>query len=648
MTTARTSGWGRGSTVTKKTGPKFKIVLAAWKAADELAALVGQEGQPYGKCPLHLALSEALPEVAGERSKYVNALALTTTDSGTIFRGEWRTREQAAKRVARRRWRTRDHLWASYTAILKALDYTKAKTTTTTTEASGLTTKETEMTTTTWTRPKITTKTTNAALIEHVRQAEDRIKALGIDTALGEREEKTLQRVAHKLQTLKKDLRSLLTALCDRIAKQEAEASKNDQQDWPCAAPQSLGDEAAWQSFAATEGVVDQAKRVLASEGGGHFHGAAKLIAEKVMELAKQEEEAPALVTPINTTVYRASPEGEWISTERASCEECGAEGWRGDFPDQGGIVHYEGKLTCDPCWDSSQEKGTSGGVCPNCETWQSDPGADCLHCASLQEEVRVCEEYALGRATVNYCPDCRADVTGHKRELMLENGTKCHGCGYTVGQEPLPLEPLLPKVGPMMRISEAAREAAQRVEEETPSNPPSEQEELAGRLATTLETLLPGDPWEDDEVGKALDAKRDAWVAESKRKAQAATTTAPPAAKTKAKAKAAPKAKAKAKGAPKRLLVQDDPQEAYAPHLETKARVYFMIDPSGSTTVTSTGITYKTPRKAGVAAGVWPVDRLQTWRILRYTGHNGEERLVDELRTTPNGYTLSKKAKKA
>ena len=58
--------------------------------------------------------------------------------------------------------------------------------------------------------------------------------------------------------------------------------------------------------------------------------------------------------TTINTTVYRVDSNGrEALSTERATCAACGAEGWRGDWPEQGGIVPDPargGRLYCDDC----------------------------------------------------------------------------------------------------------------------------------------------------------------------------------------------------------------------------------------------------------------------------------------------------------
>lgn len=44
-------------------------------------------------------------------------------------------------------------------------------------------------------------------------------------------------------------------------------------------------------------------------------------------------------------------------STEPATCAECGADGLRGDFPDQGGIVpDASGRLVCDGCADVTLE----------------------------------------------------------------------------------------------------------------------------------------------------------------------------------------------------------------------------------------------------------------------------------------------------
>jgi hypothetical protein len=33
---------------------------------------------------------------------------------------------------------------------------------------------------------------------------------------------------------------------------------------------------------------------------------------------------------------------------------------------------------------------------------------------------------------TTHYCPRCPPDMNGSRRSLLLELGTKCHGCGYT------------------------------------------------------------------------------------------------------------------------------------------------------------------------------------------------------------------------
>ena len=134
-----------------------------------------------------------------------------------------------------------------------------------------------------------------------------------------------------------------------------------------------------------------------------------------------------------------------------------------------------------------------------------------------------------------------------------------------------------------------------------------------------------------------------EAYNAEQKRKAASKGTSSP---KGKAKAKGKGSSSTTSKNL---VLAGDEPQEVFAPHLETGEKVLFVIDLDGTTTVKATGATYKTPRKAGVAAGVWPVDRLQTWKVLRYTDSKGEERLADELRASPKGYKLGeKKAKKA
>lgn len=52
-----------------------------------------------------------------------------------------------------------------------------------------------------------------------------------------------------------------------------------------------------------------------------------------------------------NTTVHRVNDEGSAVlSTERATCANCGTEGWRGDWPDEGGIVPLDCRLLCDTC----------------------------------------------------------------------------------------------------------------------------------------------------------------------------------------------------------------------------------------------------------------------------------------------------------
>lgn len=44
-------------------------------------------------------------------------------------------------------------------------------------------------------------------------------------------------------------------------------------------------------------------------------------------------------------------------SAERAICDRCCVVGWRGDWPDQGGIVaDASGDLLCDACADEEAE----------------------------------------------------------------------------------------------------------------------------------------------------------------------------------------------------------------------------------------------------------------------------------------------------
>jgi len=55
----------------------------------------------------------------------------------------------------------------------------------------------------------------------------------------------------------------------------------------------------------------------------------------------------------------------EVLSTERAICCECGDEGWRGDFPAQGGIVHDQhGDLLCDECDDLRRRESDKATSC--------------------------------------------------------------------------------------------------------------------------------------------------------------------------------------------------------------------------------------------------------------------------------------------
>lgn len=55
--------------------------------------------------------------------------------------------------------------------------------------------------------------------------------------------------------------------------------------------------------------------------------------------------------TTPNATVYRYTDDlGEHLSTERTTCTCCQTEGWRGDWPDQGGVVPSGSDLLCDDC----------------------------------------------------------------------------------------------------------------------------------------------------------------------------------------------------------------------------------------------------------------------------------------------------------
>lgn len=58
----------------------------------------------------------------------------------------------------------------------------------------------------------------------------------------------------------------------------------------------------------------------------------------------------PGWWSEANTTVYRYTERGEHLSEERATCTRCGVEGWRGDWPDQGGIVPLDSEMLCDDC----------------------------------------------------------------------------------------------------------------------------------------------------------------------------------------------------------------------------------------------------------------------------------------------------------
>ena len=57
---------------------------------------------------------------------------------------------------------------------------------------------------------------------------------------------------------------------------------------------------------------------------------------------------------PENWNVFRVGEDcGEVLSEEWSTCSECGAGGWVGDWPDQGGLVADPGQaglLFCDPC----------------------------------------------------------------------------------------------------------------------------------------------------------------------------------------------------------------------------------------------------------------------------------------------------------
>ena len=77
------------------------------------------------------------------------------------------------------------------------------------------------------------------------------------------------------------------------------------------------------------------------------------------------ERVTPAAIPPTqendmsttNTTVYIHAPDspdadscGDVLSAEHAECDRCGVEGWRGDYPEQGGIVHAGHEMLCDDC----------------------------------------------------------------------------------------------------------------------------------------------------------------------------------------------------------------------------------------------------------------------------------------------------------
>lgn len=73
-------------------------------------------------------------------------------------------------------------------------------------------------------------------------------------------------------------------------------------------------------------------------------------------------------MTEENKTVYRHTEEGTVLSTERATCDSCGTEGWRGDWSDEGGIVPLDSAMLCDDC-------AAMGAQVTEEEVWAADAG---------------------------------------------------------------------------------------------------------------------------------------------------------------------------------------------------------------------------------------------------------------------------------
>jgi hypothetical protein len=50
------------------------------------------------------------------------------------------------------------------------------------------------------------------------------------------------------------------------------------------------------------------------------------------------------------------------------------------------------------------------------------------------------------------YCPNCPTDMNGSRRPLLLDGGTKCHGCGWSRTHKAFPDRPLCVNDYPVIR----------------------------------------------------------------------------------------------------------------------------------------------------------------------------------------------------
>jgi len=150
--------------------------------------------------------------------------------------------------------------------------------------------------------------------------------------------------------------------------------------------------------------------------------------------------DCPSEATPVDastlhkwrhTRVMRVDEDGlERPSTVRATCSRCRCDGWRGDWPGQGGLVPDDGgALLCDPCAEDDDP--------PRRYVWAVDPldlqGGEPLSEAEVDLWISRADDHAGDTITVRRC---RSSEVAGLYLIRASGELQVLGCTYEIPED--------------------------------------------------------------------------------------------------------------------------------------------------------------------------------------------------------------------